>query len=193
MIKINCSATLPKYYRSQTKLREGNVFTGVCLSMGSVHQPLSSPPPSRYMGHGILWDMVDKWAVRVLQECLLVFFYVLKVVFQITFVGFCDLNFLYLSCSTQYWVNILFESKLDAEILGNTSVNLNPKRPTNVYLGYPESHSLNWNTRMHSSRKCTVRNSCHLLRGGAWSGGACSRGGACSWGGGGACSGGVCS
>ena len=57
-------------YRPQTKLREGNVFTGVCLPTKG-EGGYSTPHPPRYMGHGILWDTVDKRSVRILLECFL--------------------------------------------------------------------------------------------------------------------------
>ena len=74
-------------YRPQTKLREGNVFTGVYLSTGGVDMSrgggfvlgggyvrvvVSTPPHSRYMRSGILRDRVDKRTVRILLECSLV-------------------------------------------------------------------------------------------------------------------------
>ena len=54
------------YYHTQTKLREGNVFTCVCLSTGvsvfpQVHGAGRPPSP----------DMVNKRAVRILLECIL--------------------------------------------------------------------------------------------------------------------------
>ena len=57
-------------YRLQTMLREGNVFTGVCLSTGVVGMSgggYSPPCPRR---HDIIQDMVD--TVRILLGCFLV-------------------------------------------------------------------------------------------------------------------------
>ena len=61
------------FYRPQTKLRKGNVFTPVCVSVhgGGVHPPRQThaapgrhiPPPPR----GPL-----QWTVRILLECILV-------------------------------------------------------------------------------------------------------------------------
>ena len=79
----------PCHYRPQTKLQEGNVFTAVCLSTGegdisgtrslpfgwvfggSVLTPKGGYVQGYhgYMGHGILRDMVNKWAVHILLEC----------------------------------------------------------------------------------------------------------------------------
>ena len=64
-------------YRTQAKLREGSVFTGVCLSTGCLSRGGGYVrgwvvPPPRYMGPGILRDTVEKRVVRILLECFLV-------------------------------------------------------------------------------------------------------------------------
>ena len=60
----------------KTKLLEGDVFRGVCQSFcppgGGWGRGGYSPPLLTHMGPRILWDMVDKRAVRVLLECFLV-------------------------------------------------------------------------------------------------------------------------
>ena len=58
-------------------LRQGNVFTPVCHSVhggggsallhAGIHPPWADTPPPR-----ILWDMVNKQAVRILLACILV-------------------------------------------------------------------------------------------------------------------------
>ena len=55
---------MQKIYRPQTKLREGNVFTGLCLFTGrgvvpSCRTPRDRTPPPE----------PQKWAVRILLEC----------------------------------------------------------------------------------------------------------------------------
>ena len=73
------------FYRPQTKLREGNVFTPVCYSAhkGGVWiggcAPPRHPPDTHPCGHRPVstpWThtptMVNKQAVRILLECFLV-------------------------------------------------------------------------------------------------------------------------
>ena len=50
---------LCNYCRPQTKLREGNVFTGVCLSTGRRSGHLSS----HILSGGYLWYQVPLWGV----------------------------------------------------------------------------------------------------------------------------------
>ena len=53
----------------QRSVREGNAFTGVCLSTGGWGE---YSPPLPIHGPRILQDKVDKRAVRILLECFLV-------------------------------------------------------------------------------------------------------------------------
>ena len=84
------SFTLSKneiFTAGQRNWGEGNVFTGVCQSfcpqwggisgsmsfqgdISGTRSLLGHPPPSP--GHGLQWDTVSKWAVRILLECFLV-------------------------------------------------------------------------------------------------------------------------
>ena len=59
------------FYRPQTKLRKGNVFTPVCVSVhGGVYTPLGRHTPP--------WQTLPpprgppQWTVRILLECILV-------------------------------------------------------------------------------------------------------------------------
>ena len=79
------------YYRPQTKLRKGNLFTSVCWEFcpqgGGVHPPRQNPPPSRHppgqtptLGRHTLWaDTIPpgRWILQrmahILQEFILVF------------------------------------------------------------------------------------------------------------------------
>ena len=63
-----------QFYRPQTKLREGNVFTRVCLSTIAIglyfHNDTEQADPHP--------DTVNRRAVRILQECIRVFLNVCK-------------------------------------------------------------------------------------------------------------------
>ena len=65
------------------KLRQGNVFTPVCHSVhgwgGLPHPPQADTPgqitPALWAGTPLCsacWNMVNKWAVRILLECILI-------------------------------------------------------------------------------------------------------------------------
>ena len=59
------------FYRPQTKLQAGNIFTGVCLfTEGRGGYSLPSLPPW-YMGY-YRSRSTSKWVVRILLECFLV-------------------------------------------------------------------------------------------------------------------------
>ena len=69
------------YYRPQTKVQEGNVFTHVCLFIGSLpsHNAMGQADPSLARrqipsqgADSAPQDTVKKWAVRILLECTLV-------------------------------------------------------------------------------------------------------------------------
>ena len=57
-------------YRPQTKLREGNVSTGVCLSNKGEGGYSTPPAPTDAWDMG-LRDTVDKRSVRIVLECFL--------------------------------------------------------------------------------------------------------------------------
>ena len=69
--------TITCYYRPQTKLWEGYVFTPVCDSvptqcmLGYTHLPAQCM--LGYTPRQILWDTVNKRAVRIPLECILVY------------------------------------------------------------------------------------------------------------------------
>ena len=53
---------------------EGFVFTGVCLSpQADIHTPPRQTPPGQTPPPpSTCWDMVNKWAVRIPLECIIV-------------------------------------------------------------------------------------------------------------------------
>ena len=67
--------------QEMTFYRDGNVFTGVCLSTGVGWLGTHPSPP--YMGLGLLRDTVDKWAVRIPLECFLVLFMFVPLCFSL--------------------------------------------------------------------------------------------------------------
>ena len=64
------------YYRPQLLLREGNVFTSVCQEFCShvIPSPRQTPTWADTPSLWILRDTVNKRAVRILLECILVLF-----------------------------------------------------------------------------------------------------------------------
>ena len=84
----NCLVIGRDFYRQQTKLREGNVFTPVCDSVHgggvypSMHQrshnalARHSPPGRHPLGQIPPTRMVNERAVRILLECILVSWYI---------------------------------------------------------------------------------------------------------------------
>ena len=73
------SMTKLEFYSRPTKLREGNVFTGVCQSfcsqgggVGSYVGAEGGYSAPGHMGPGILRGTVNKRAVRILLEYILV-------------------------------------------------------------------------------------------------------------------------
>ena len=68
---------LNTYYRAQTEFREGNVFTRFCQSFylqGGLpsHNATGKPDPSHTEGRPPPQDTVNRRAVRILLECILV-------------------------------------------------------------------------------------------------------------------------
>ena len=78
--KTKQSATMKQkrgFYRPQTKLREGTVFTHVCLSRGSAFPQYhgSGRVPGLWPGdrpHPHRRQAVNRWPLRILLECIFV-------------------------------------------------------------------------------------------------------------------------
>ena len=73
---VQCDIQVIDFYRPQTVVREGFIFTGVCLSTGGCTPPRQTPPgqtlrhpPSRHFPPP-RWPLQQM--VRILPECILV-------------------------------------------------------------------------------------------------------------------------
>ena len=76
----------------------------VCPGGGYVWKVGIQPPPPPYMGPGILWDAVNKWAVRILLECFLVSMFLFIYFYS------CVSPFLYVCFNTIFISGILTSS-----------------------------------------------------------------------------------